>query len=103
MPTSSHRPGSQGVHQDRSRQLARQVLGGCVSTEYQLAATEQWDDEALDVLQSAWSHIEGTAASLGFSVEGPPKIPPDTPMTGRCVMLNQTMHRLRKQCQAMLA
>ena len=88
---------------EQARQLARCVVGVCASTDYKLAATDSWGDEALQLLYQACADIKLSANRLGLSVKAPPTAEPGTPLVARCVMLNQFLWRLRKQCQAMLA
>lgn len=87
----------------QARHLARCVVGVCASTEYRLTATDQWGNEALNLLQQACEDIKTLANGLGMAVKPPPRVPPNTPLVTRCVVLNQFLWRLRKQCQAVLA
>lgn len=79
------------------------MVGVCASTDYRLAATEGWGDEALQLLYQACADIKAAALRFNMAVKPPPSAPPGTPLVARCVMLNQFLWRLRKQCQAMLA
>ena len=91
------------VRTPQARELARCVVGVCASTDYRLAATDSWGDEALQLLYQACADIKAAANRLNMAVKPPPSAPPGTPLVARCVMLNQFLWRLRKQCQAMLA
>lgn len=96
-------PQQAGAGYEQAEGLAS-VVGLCASAEYQLAATEGWGPQALDMLRLTCIRIGTLIRKQGIAVQAPPAPPLHTihGVVARCVALNTFIMQIRRRCQNQL-